>query len=58
MINGTVSPFDVMYKKYKKLVYKTSVLLARFCILSKLVERKKFGLICFPENLLPRPNPL
>ena len=33
---------DVMYKKYKRLVYTPSDLLA-----SKLVERKKFGLICF-----------
>ena len=34
---------DVMYKKYKRLVYTPPDLLA-----SKLVERKKFGLICFP----------
>ena len=35
---------DVMYKKYKRLVYTPPDLLA-----SKLVERKKFGLICFPR---------
>ena len=35
---------DVMYKKYKKLVYPPPGLLA-----SKLVEGKKFGLICFPR---------
>ena len=40
----------VMYKKYKRLVYTTPDLLARFCKVNyKLVERKKFGLICFPR---------
>ena len=37
-----------MYKKYKRLVYTPPDLLARFCK-SKVVERKKFGLICFQE---------
>ena len=36
---------DVMYNKYKRLVYTSPDMLARFC---KLIERKKFGLICFP----------
>ena len=35
---------DVMYKKYKRLVYTPPDLLA-----SKLVKRKKFDLICFPR---------
>ena len=39
---------DVMYKKYKRLVYTPPDLLA-----SKLVERKKFGLICFPRICFP-----
>ena len=37
-----------MYKKYEMLVYTHPELLARF-LLSKLVERKKFGLTCFPR---------
>ena len=45
---GTVSP-QMMYKKYKRLVYTSADLLARFCKINcKLVERKKLGLICFP----------
>ena len=38
---------DVMYKKYKRLVYTPPDLLA-----SKLVERQKLGLICFPRICL------
>ena len=39
---------DVMYKKYKRLVYTTSDLLARICKVN-LSNAKKFGLICFPR---------
>ena len=41
---------DVMYKKYKRLAYTSPDLLARLC---KLVERKKFGLICFLRICFP-----
>ena len=37
-------PQSTVYKKCKRLVYMPPDLLA-----SKLVERKKFGLICFPR---------
>ena len=48
--HGTVSP-QMMYKKYKRLVYTSPDLLARFCKINcKLVERKKLGLICFPRS--------
>ena len=43
---------DVMYKKYEMLVYTQPDLLAKFN-LSKLVERKKFCLICFPSIRFP-----
>ena len=43
---------DVMYKKYEMLVYTQPDLLAKF-YLSKLVGRKKFGVICFPRIRLP-----
>ena len=39
---------DVMYKKYKRLVYTPSDLLARICKVN-LSNAKKFGLICFPR---------
>ena len=39
---------DVMYKKYKRLVYTPSDLLARICKV-KLSNAKKYGLICFPR---------
>ena len=39
---------DVMYKKYKGLVYTPSDLLARICKVN-LSNAKKFGLICFPR---------
>ena len=39
---------DAMYKKYKRLVYMPPDLLARSCK-TKVVERKKFFLICFQE---------
>ena len=45
---------DVMYTKYKRLVYTSLDLLARFCKINyKLVEHKKFGLICFPRICFP-----
>ena len=51
--HGTVSP-QMMYKKYKKLVYTSPDLLARFCKINcKLVELKKLGLICFPRICFP-----
>ena len=37
-----------MYKKYKRLVYTPSDLLARICKVN-LSNAKKFGLICFPR---------
>ena len=42
----------MMYKKYEMLVYTHPDLFARFCF-SKLVERKKLGLICFPRIRFP-----
>ena len=39
---------DVMHKKYKKLVYTPSDLLARICKVN-LSNAKKCGLICFPR---------
>ena len=39
---------DVMYKKYKRLVYTPPDLLARICKVN-LSNAKKFGLICFPR---------
>ena len=39
---------DVLYKKYKGLVYTPSDLLARICKVN-LSNAKKFGLICFPR---------
>ena len=51
--HGSVSP-QMMYKKYKRLVYTSPDLLARFCKINcKLVERKKLGLICFPRICFP-----
>ena len=45
---------DVMYKKYKRLVYTSPDLQARFCKVNyKLVEHKKFGLICFSRICFP-----
>ena len=44
---------DVMHKKYKRLVYTPPDLLA-----SKLVERKKFGLICFLGLIYCNQEPL
>ena len=38
----------VMYKRYKRLVYTPSDLLARICKVN-LSNAKKFGLICFPR---------
>ena len=47
---------DVMYKKYKKLVYTPSGLLTRICKVN-LWNAKKCGLICFPRIFLfSRPN--
>ena len=43
---------DVIYKKYKRLVYTPPDLLARFCKVN-LYERKKFGLICYPRICFP-----
>ena len=41
--HGTVSP-QMMYKKYKRLVYTSPDLLARFCKINcKLVERKNWA---------------
>ena len=49
MINCTYCfTSDVMYKKYKRLVYTPSDLLARICKVN-LSNAKKFGLICFPR---------
>ena len=42
----------MMYKKYEMLVYTHPDLFARFCF-SKLVERKKLGMICFPRIRFP-----
>ena len=56
--HGTVSP-QMMYKKYKRLVYTSPDLVARFCKINcKLVVRKKLGLLpdLFSENLFSRPN--
>ena len=54
--HGTVSP-QMMYKKYKRLVYTSPDLLARFCKINcKLVERKKIGPDLFSQNLFSRPN--
>ena len=39
---------DVMYKKYKRLVYTPSDLLAKICKVN-LSNAKKCGLICFPR---------
>ena len=39
---------DVMYKKYKRLVYTPPDLLARICKVN-LSNAKKFSLICFPR---------
>ena len=51
VLHGTVL---MMYKKYKRLVYTSPDLLARFCKINcKLVERKTFGLICFPRSCFP-----
>ena len=41
-----------MYKKFEMLVYTQPDLLEKF-YLSKLVERKKIGLICFPRIRFP-----
>ena len=48
MINRYCFTSDVMYKKYKSLVYTPSDLLARICKVN-LSNAKKFGLICFPR---------
>ena len=40
----------VMYKKYKRLVYTSPDLLARFCKVN-LSNAKNSGLICFPNVL-------
>ena len=50
MINRYCFTSDVMYKikKYKRLVYTPSDLLARICKVN-LSKAKKFGLICFPR---------
>ena len=51
--HDTVSP-QMINKKYKRLVYTSPDLLARFCKVNyKLVERKKFGLMCFPRICFP-----
>ena len=51
--HGTVSP-QMMYKKYKRLVYTSPDLLARFCKINcKIAERKKLGLICFARICFP-----
>ena len=43
---------DVMYKKYKRLVYRPSDLLARFCKVN-LSNAKKLDLICLPRICFP-----
>ena len=43
---------DVMYNKYKRLVYTPTDLLARFCK-ANLSNGKKFCLICFPRICFP-----
>ena len=49
MINCTYCfTSDVMYKKYKRLVYTPPDLLARICKVN-LSNAKKFSLICFPR---------
>ena len=48
---STLSPQMWRIKKNRRLVYAHPDLLARIC---KLVERKKFGLICFPRICFPR----
>ena len=48
---------DVMYKKYKRLVYTPPDLLARFCK-ANLSNAKKFGLICFPGLIYCDQEPL
>ena len=48
MIKSTI--LDVMYKKYKRLVYTPSDLLARICKVNlSNANAKKCGLICFPR---------
>ena len=48
MINRYCFASDVMYNKYKRLVYTPSDLLARISKVN-LSNAKKFGLICFPR---------
>ena len=49
--HSILSPQMRCIKKLKRLVCTHPDLLARIC---KLVERKKFGLICFPRICFPR----
>ena len=49
--HSTLSPQMWCIKKNKRLVCTHPDLLARIC---KLVERKKFDLICFPRICFPR----
>ena len=49
--HSILSPQIWCIKKLKRLVCTHPDLLARIC---KLVERKKFGLICFPRICFPR----
>ena len=49
--HSTLSPQMWFIKKNKIMVCTHPDLLARIC---KLVERKKFGLICFPRICFPR----
>ena len=49
MINCTYCfTSDVMYKKYKRLLYTPRALLARICKVN-LSNAKKFSVICFPR---------
>ena len=54
--HSTISPqMSCIQKKYKRLVCTHPDLLARIC---KLVDRKKFGLICFPRLIYCDREPL
>ena len=48
---------DVIYKKYKRLVYTSPDVLARFCKVN-LSNGKKFGLICLPGLIYCDQEPL
>ena len=57
MINSHCFTSDVMYKKYKRLLYTPPGLLTRFCKVN-LSKAKKCGLICFPGLIYCDQEPL